>query len=400
LIPEYCSKPVITKTDQLKQAGLYPFFRAIESSQASSVTVDGREQIMIGSNNYLGMTHHPYVQEQTIKAIEQYGTGCTGSRVLNGNLEIHQELEERLARFIGHESALLFSTGMQVNLGALSVITGPRDCMIFDSENHASILDASRLNLGATFKYRHNNMESLEQVLIDNVERFNHTLIVADGVFSMTGDVVNLPEMNRLAKKYGAMIYIDDAHGLGVLGESGRGTLNHFGLVDQVEFTMGTFSKSFASVGGFVSGSRDAINYIRHSARSFIFSAAPPPSTVATVSAVLDLLTNDPSIVQSLWDNVAFMRQGFRQLGFYCYDSNTPILPIFVGDELKSMQITNFLAEHGVFATPVISPAVPREESLIRTSYMATHKQSDLERVLDVFSLIKQNFDLPNHYYH
>jgi 8-amino-7-oxononanoate synthase len=394
LTPKYCSKPVITKTDQLKRAGLYPFFRAIQSSQASSVTVNGQQQIMIGSNNYLGMTHHPYVQEAAIKAIERYGTGCTGSRVLNGNLEIHQELEERLARFVGHQSALLFSTGMQVNLGALSVITGPRDCMIFDSENHASILDAARLNLGATFKYRHNNMESLEQVLSDNVGRFNHCLIVADGVFSMTGDVVNLPEINRLAKKYGAMIYIDDAHGLGVLGESGKGTLNHFGLADQIDFTMGTFSKSFASIGGFVSGSEDAINYIRHSARSFIFSAAPPPTAVATVSAVLDLLMSDPSIIQSLWDNVAFMRQGFKQLGFYCYDSNTPILPIFIGDELRSMEITNYLAEQGVFATPVISPAVPKDESLIRTSYMATHKRSELERVLDVFAKVKSKFTL------
>ncbi|MBT3235689.1 MAG: pyridoxal phosphate-dependent aminotransferase family protein [Bdellovibrionales bacterium] len=394
MTPKYCSKPVITKTDQLKRAGLYPFFRAIQSSQASSVTVNGQQQIMIGSNNYLGMTHHPYVQEAAIKAIERYGTGCTGSRVLNGNLEIHQELEERLARFVGHQSALLFSTGMQVNLGALSVITGPRDCMIFDSENHASILDAARLNLGATFKYRHNNMESLEQVLSDNVGRFNHCLIVADGVFSMTGDVVNLPEINRLAKKYGAMIYIDDAHGLGVLGESGKGTLNHFGLADQIDFTMGTFSKSFASIGGFVSGSEDAINYIRHSARSFIFSAAPPPTAVATVSAVLDLLMSDPSIIQSLWDNVAFMRQGFKQLGFYCYDSNTPILPIFIGDELRSMEITNYLAEQGVFATPVISPAVPKDESLIRTSYMATHKRSELERVLDVFAKVKSKFTL------
>ena len=385
----------IQKANLLRNNNLYPFFRSIGDSEGTVVEVDGKEQIMIGSNNYLGLTHHPHVMEATIKAIEKFGTGCTGSRFLNGNLTIHEELEEKLATYLGHEKALVFSTGMQTNLGALSAICGPKDCMLFDSENHASIIDASRLALGATFKYKHNNMESLEEALEENVGRFKNVFIVADGVFSMTGDILNLPEVVKLAEKYGASVYVDDAHGIGVMGDRGRGTMNHFGLTDKVALNMGTFSKSFASIGGVLSGKADIIDYVKHTARSFMFSASMPPSAVATVSACLDVIMGENNLHERLWENVAFMRNGFKEIGFYTYDSKTPIIPIFIGDEMKSLQVTNFLKDEGIFATPVLPPAVPKGESLIRTSYMATHKKEELTRVLEVFAKAKKAFDIP-----
>ncbi|EQC46968.1 putative 8-amino-7-oxononanoate synthase [Bacteriovorax sp. BSW11_IV] len=380
----------------LKDNDLYPFFRPIEDSEGTVVQIGGRDQIMIGSNNYLGLTHHPHVKEAAIKAIEKYGTGCTGSRFLNGNLAIHEELEEKLARYLGHEKALVFSTGMQTNLGAISAVCGPRDCMLFDSENHASIIDASRLAMGATFKYKHNNMEDLEEQLASNVNRFQKVIIVADGVFSMTGDIAKLPEMVALADKYGAYVYVDDAHGIGVMGDKGRGTMNHFGVTDKVDFNMGTFSKSFASIGGVVSGSAEAMEYVKYNARSFMFSASMPPSAVATVAACLDVIYADDSLHQRLWDNVEFMRNGFKEIGFYTYNSHTPIIPIFIGDDLKSMQVTRFLQDNGVFATPVVPPAVPKGEALIRTSYMASHNKTELTKVLEVFSEAKKRFEIPS----
>lgn len=385
----------LQKANFLREKDLYPFFRSIENSEGTVVSVDGDDQIMIGSNNYLGLTHHPYVMEKTIKAIEKFGTGCTGSRFLNGNLSLHEELEEKLAEYIGHEKALVFSTGMQTNLGTISAICGPKDCLLYDSENHASIVDASRLALGPTFKYKHNNMESLEQVLEENISRFKNVWIVADGVFSMTGELLKLPEIVELANRYGAYVYCDDAHGIGVMGERGKGTMDHFGLTDQVHLNMGTFSKSFASIGGVISGESELIDYIKHTARSFMFSASMPPSAVATVSACLDVIMEDDSIHQRLWDNVEFMREGFKKLGFYTYNSQTPIIPVFIGDEMKSLQVTNFLKENGVFATPVLPPAVPKGESLIRTSYMATHRKDELSKVLEVFGKAKHVFDIP-----
>ncbi len=396
MLKSYQSSKIIEKANMLKQMDLYPFFRAIEASDGNEVTVGGKNQIMIGSNNYLGLTHHPEVVEAAQRAISKYGTGCTGSRFLNGNLNLHEELEEKLARYLGHEKVLVFSTGMQANLGALSTLCGPKDCMLFDSENHASILDASRLAFGTTFKFKHNNMESLEELLESNVNRFQRTIIVADGIFSMTGDILNLPKVVELAKKYGAYIYVDDAHGLGVLGERGRGTMDHFGLTDQVDFNMGTFSKSFASIGGLISGSKENMDYVKHTARSFMFSASMPPSAVATVSACIDVILKDGTIHERLWDNVSFMRRGFSDIGFYTYDSKTPIIPIFIGDDLKAMQVTKFLQENGVFATPVITPAVPKGEALIRTSYMASHKKEDLQFVLDVFRKAKKEFGIPS----
>ena len=392
----FSDSKIIERANLLRDNDLYFFFRAIEETEASTVTVKGQKQIMIGSNNYLGLTHHPLVKEAAIKAIEKYGTGCTGSRFLNGNLNIHEELDEKLADFLGHEKAIVFSTGMQANLGALSALCGPKDLMLFDSENHASIIDSSRLSLGTTFKYKHNDMSSLEELLESNVSRFNRVIIVADGVFSMTGDVLKLPEVVALAKKYGAYVYVDDAHGIGVMGPQGRGTMHHFELANQVDFNMGTFSKSFASIGGVISGSKDAIDYVRHTARSFMFSASMPPAAVATVSACIDAVKSDPSILTNLWSNVEMMRNGFKELGFYTYGSQTPIIPIFVGDDMKALQMTKFLEANGVFATPVLPPAVPKGEALIRTSYMASHNKEDLKTVLQVFKEAKQVFEIPS----
>ncbi|MCR9206099.1 MAG: aminotransferase class I/II-fold pyridoxal phosphate-dependent enzyme, partial [Halobacteriovoraceae bacterium] len=279
--------------------------------------------------------------------------------------------------------------------GSIAAVCGPRDCLLFDSENHASLIDASRLALGPTFKYKHNNMESLEQALAENVNRFKNVWIVTDGVFSMTGELALLPEIVELAEKYGAHLYNDDAHGIGVMGHKGSGTMNHFGITDKVTLNMGTFSKSFASIGGVISGSADMIDYIKHTARSFMFSASMAPSSVATVSACLDVIEEDHNLHDRLWANVAMMRNGFKEIGFYTYNSQTPIIPIFIGDEMKALAVTNFLKENGVFATPVLPPAVPQGEALIRTSYMASHSSEELTKVLEVLELAKKEFDIP-----
>lgn len=392
----FSENKMVQKANYLRQQNLYPFFRSIESSEGTVVQVDGQPQIMVGSNNYLGLTHHPHVVEQTIKAVEKFGTGCTGSRFLNGNLAIHEELEERLARYLGHEKALVFSTGMQTNLGALSALCGPRDCMLFDAENHASIIDSGRLALGTVFKYKHNDMNSLEELLISTKDRFKRIIIVADGVFSMTGKLLNLPGVVELAQKYGALVYVDDAHGIGVMGDKGRGTMTHFGLNKEVDFNMGTFSKSFATIGGVISGTADGIDYVKHTARSFMFSAAMPPSAVATVSGCLDVIMSDEPLHERLWSNVKMMREGFETIGFYTYGSQTPIIPIFIGDEIKSLQVAQFMKEQGVFATPVLPPAVPQGEALIRTSYMASHRKEELAKVLEVLAIAKKKFDIPS----
>lgn len=390
---------MVEKANLLRANNLYPFFRSIGDSEGTVVQVDGTDQIMIGSNNYLGLTHHPHVIESAIKAVEQFGTGCTGSRFLNGNLAIHEELEEKLARYVGHEAALVFSTGMQTNLGSLASVCGPRDCLIFDSENHASLIDASRLALGPTFKYKHNNMESLEQTLEENINRFKNVWIVTDAVFSMTGELALLPEVVEISKKYGAHIYNDDAHGIGVMGHKGSGTMNHFGVTKDIALNMGTFSKSFASIGGVITGTADMIDYIKHTARSFMFSASMAPSAVATVSACLDVIESDDHLHERLWDNVSMMRKGFKEIGFYTYKSQTPIIPIFIGDEMKALAVTNFLKENGVFATPVLPPAVPQGEALIRTSYMASHSSEELTKVLEVLEKAKKEFDIPANFH-
>ena len=391
----FSDKPAMRKVAQLKSLDLYPFFRNIENSEATNVTVNGKKMVMIGSNNYLGLTHHPHVKELSIKAIEKYGTGCTGSRFLNGNLDIHEQLENRLAKFVGMEDALVFATGMQVNLGVIPAIAGARDCMINDSENHASIIDGNRLSMADNFKYKHNDMDNLREILEMNKDRYKRSVIIADGVFSMTGRLANVPAIARLAKEYNALTYIDDAHGIGVMGRNGRGTLTHFDMTNDIDLMMGTFSKSFASNGGFVAGSKELIDYIRHAARSFMFSAALAPASVGTVMGCLDLIEDDNSIHEKLWANVDFMQKGFKELGIYTYDSTTPIIPVLIGDDIKAFEVTKYLAEEGIFATPVISPAVPKGEALIRTSYMPTHTSSDLEYVLEVFGKAAQKFSLP-----
>ena len=393
--PTFSDAKILKKAKMLKENNLYPWFRAIENTVGSRVSVSGIEQIMIGSNNYLGFTHHPEVQEAAIKAIEKFGTGCTGSRFLNGNLSLHEELEQKLADYTGFESAVLFSTGMQSNLGALSALCGPRDCMIYDSENHASLIDASRLAMGPTFKFKHNDLESLEDQLQSSINRFKRVIVVADGVFSMTGSICPVPQVRELCQKYGAELYIDDAHGIGVMGDKGRGTVHYFDETENVDYIMGTFSKSFASIGGFVAGSKESMDYVRHTARAFMFSASMPPSAVATVSKCLEIIMRDDTIHDQLWKNVALMQKGFSELGFYTYDSKTPIIPIFMGDDIKSLKVTNFLESKGIFATPVISPAVPKGEALIRTSYMPSHTSEDLTRVLEVFAEAKKQFNIP-----
>ena len=388
----------LIKANFLKSKDIYPFFSPIEKTKGTIVSIRGRELVMISSNDYLGLTHHPYVKERAMEAIKKYGTACTGSRILNGNLVIHEELERKLADYLGYEGCLVFATGMQANLGALSSLCGPKDCMLCDSENHASIIDSSRLAMGTTFKYKHNNLESLEKLLSENINRFKNVFIVADGVFSMTGELLLLPEIVTLAQKYGAIVYVDDAHGVGVMGDRGRGTANYFGLTDETDFSMGTFSKSFASTGGFIAGKRDFIDYIRHDARAFLFSAAMAPSAVETVASCLDIILQDETLFPRLWNNVKMIRKGFKEIGFYTYNSQTPVIPVFVGDEIKALKIVKFLEKEGVFATPVMPPAVPKGEALIRTSYMATHTHQQLTKVLEVFAKAKKEFAIPGEF--
>lgn len=375
-----------TAADEARKRGIYPFFRMIESAQDPVVMMGGRKMIMVGSNNYLGLTNHPKVKEAAIEAIKKYGTGCAGSRFLNGTLDIHVKLEEKLAHFMRKESALVFSTGFQVNLGVISALVGKDDIVIIDKLDHASIIDGCRLAFGEVKRYKHNDMADLERALSENDGRGK--LIVVDGVFSMEGDIVNLPEVFGLSEKYGARLMIDDAHGIGVLGKTGRGTAEHFGLESQVDLLMGTYSKSLASIGGFVAGDREVINYIKHFARSLIFSASPPPASVAAVSAAIDIIESEPERIQRLWENTHKMLTGFKELGFDVGVSETPIIPVIVGDDELAFKMVMMLQEEGVFANVAVSPAVPPGKSLIRTSYMATHTFEHLEMVLAAFKKV------------
>ena len=371
------------KAKSLISQGLYPYFRTIESAQDPEVIMNGRKMIMVGSNNYLGLTNHPKVKEAAIDAIRKYGTGCAGSRFLNGTLDIHVRLEEKLARFMRKEAALIFSTGFQVNLGVISALVGKDDVVIIDKMDHASIIDGCRLSFGGIRKFRHNDMSELERVLKEYED--TDKLIVVDGVFSMEGDIANLPRIVALSKKYGARIMVDDAHGIGVLGKTGRGTAEHFGLEDEVDLIMGTYSKSLASIGGFISGSADVIHYIKHVARPLIFSASPPPASVASVSAAIDIIENEPERRERLWKNTEKMMNGFKSLGFHVGRSQTPVIPIIVGEDEKAFIMGMMLQEEGVFANVAVTPAVPNDMALIRTSYMATHTDEHLDLVLKAF---------------
>ena len=360
------------------EAGIYPYFRVIESDQDTEVTIDGKKVLMFGSNSYLGLTNHPKIKEAAKAAIDKYGTGCAGSRFLNGTLDIHIELEERLAKFTGKEDALCFSTGFQVNLGVVSVLTGRNDHLLLDELDHASIIEGSRLSFSRVLKFAHNDMKSLESKL-KHCTPDSLKLIVVDGIFSMEGDIVKLPEIVKLAKKYNATIMVDDAHSLGVIGKNGSGTASHFGLTDQVDLIMGTFSKSFASLGGFIASDKDTINFIKHSSRSLIFSASMTPSSAATVLAALDIMESEPERIKHLWDITNYALKGFKDAGFDTGKSESPIIPLFIRDDVKALMLTKILLENGIFINPVVSPGVPKEDSLIRYSLMATHTKEQVD---------------------
>jgi 8-amino-7-oxononanoate synthase len=388
---EKCSK-IYETTQGLRASGNYFFFRKLESPQDSEVVVNGKQVIMIGSNNYLGLTNHPRVKEAAIKAIEKFGSGCAGSRFLNGNLEIHEELEMKLARFFRKEAALVFATGYQTNLGTISALLGRNDVAIIDKYDHASIIDGCRLSFGKVKKYRHNDMKDLERVL--EATKDKGKLIIVDGIFSMEGDIADLPNIVKLAKAYGARVMVDDAHGVGVLGEGGRGTAEHFGLENQVDLIMGTYSKSLAAIGGFVAGSTEAIDFIKHIGRSMIFSASLPPSLVASVSAALDIIEEQPQLRIQLWKNTHKMLKSYNELGYDTGTSETPIIPIIIKDNMKVYEMCKLLFENGVFVNPVISPAVPPGRELLRTSYMATHTEEQLDRVLVAFEKVGKQLGL------
>jgi 8-amino-7-oxononanoate synthase len=373
-----------TEADEIKAAGYYFLFREIESAQDTEVIVNGRKLIMAGSNNYLGLTNHPKVKAAAIKAVEKYGSGCAGSRFLNGNLDIHEELEAKLAAFFHKEAAVVFATGYQTNLGTISALVGRNDEVILDKFDHASILDGCRLSFGKVKKFRHNDMGDLERVLRSTSDKWGK-IIVVDGLFSMEGDITPLPEVVALAKKYGARVMVDDAHAVGVLGEGGRGTAEHFHMEDEVDMIMGTYSKSLAAIGGFIVASRAVANYVRHHARSLIFSASLAPPLVAAVSAALDVIQDEPERRERLWYNTRKMLKGFKEIGFDTGNSETPIIPIIIGDQMKTFQMCGLLEEYGIFVNPTVSPAVPPGRELLRTSYMATHTEEQLDRILTAF---------------
>ncbi len=367
-----------------REAGIYPYFRAIESDQDTEVTINGKKVLMFGSNAYLGLTNHPAVKEAAIDAVKKYGTGMAGSRFLNGTLDIHVELERKLAKFVGKEDALVYSTGFNVNQGVLGCITGREDYIIWDELDHASIIEGNRASFSNKLKFRHNDMDSLEKQL-EKCEPDKVKLIVVDGVFSMEGDVINLPEVVRLAKKYNANVMIDEAHGIGVMGRdfNGKGVHDHFGLTDDMDLIMGTFSKSLASIGGFVAGDEDSIDYLRHNSRPYIFSASITPSATAAASKALDILIAEPERIAHLWDITHYSLDGFRQMGCEIGHTSTPIIPIFIRDNEKTFMITKMLFEEGIFVNPVVSPAVAPKDTLIRFSLMATHSKEQVDCAFD-----------------
>jgi 8-amino-7-oxononanoate synthase len=357
---------------ELKRAGLYPYFRPIEENHDTVVKIQGKKLLMFGSNSYMGLTNHPRVKSAAMAAIASYGSSCSGSRFLNGTSRTHLELEDALAEFLGKEAALVFTTGFQTNLGTVATITGRNGVLILDELDHASIIEGSRLSFSRVWKYSHNDMKDLEEVL-RSIENEKIKMIVVDGVFSMEGDICRLPEIIDLANRYKALVMVDDAHGLGVLGKDGRGTANHFGLGDQVDIIMGTFSKSLASVGGFVASSAAMINYLKHHSRPLIFSASMPPSAAAAALAALEIIRTEPERMEALWNNTAYMTSGLRDLGFDIHSSETPIIPLYIRDNQLTFEFTQRLFEEGIFVNPVVSPAVSSDSSLVRISVTATH---------------------------
>ena len=370
-----------------KAAGVYPYFRAISSEQDTEVMINGKKVLMFGSNSYMGLTNHPKVIEAAVEATRKYGTGLAGSPFLNGTLTIHKDLEARLADYVGKEDAMLYSTGFGVNLGVVSTLTGREDYIILDEQDHASIIEGRRLSFSNYLKYKHNDMESLEAQL-RKCEPDKVKLIVTDGVFSMEGDVANLPEIIRLAKKYNATVMVDEAHGIGVFGRQGRGTCDHFGVTDDVDLIMGTFSKSLASLGGFIATDKEITNYLRHHSRSYIFTASITPASTAAVNAALDIIESEPERQEHLWKITQYALDNFRAMGCEIGHTSTPIIPLFIRDDYKTFRVTRDLLDEGVFVNPVVTPAVAPQDTLIRYSLMATHTVDQVQRSLEAIEKV------------
>lgn len=370
-----------------KAAGVYPYFRAISSEQDTEVIMNGKKVLMFGSNSYMGLTNHPKVIEAAVEATRKYGTGMAGSPFLNGTLTIHKDLEARLADYVGKEDAMIYSTGFGVNLGVVSTLTGREDYIILDEQDHASIIEGRRLSFSNYLKYKHNDMESLETQL-KKCEPDKVKLIVTDGVFSMEGDVANLPEIVRLAKQYNATVMVDEAHGIGVFGRQGRGTCDHFGVTEDVDLIMGTFSKSLASLGGFIATDKTITNYLRHHSRSYIFTASITPASTAAVNAALDIIEAEPERQEHLWKITKFALENFRAMGCEIGHTSTPIIPLFIRDDYKTFRVTRDLLDEGVFVNPVVTPAVAPQDTLIRYSLMATHTEEQVQRSLEAIEKV------------
>lgn len=379
--------------DEVKSLGLYPYFKEIQSQQDTEVTIGGKKILMFGSNSYLGLTTHPKVKEAAKKAIDKYGTGCGGSRFLNGTIDLHIELEEKLADYLGKEAVLIFSTGFQSNLGAVSALTGRHDYILIDESDHASIIDGTRLSFSKIIKFKHNNMESLEKEL-DALPSDKIKFIIVDGIFSMEGDIVKLPKLIELAEKHKATVLVDDAHSIGVLGKLGAGTGSHFGLNDKVDLIVGTFSKSLASLGGFVASDKYTISYLKHNARSLIFSASITPASCASVLAALEIIKSEPERITKLWENTHYSIKTLKEMGYDLGNTETPIIPIYVRDDMKTFKLTQMLLDDGVFVNPIVSPAVKSDSTLIRFSLMATHSRDQIDHALEKIHRISKQLDI------
>lgn len=378
---------------EIKKHGYYPFFREIESAQDTEVIIKGKKILMFGSNSYLGLTNHPKTKEAAINAIKKYGTGCAGSRFLNGTIDLHIQLENVLADFVGKPAAIVFSTGLQSNLGTVSTLTGRNDYILIDELDHASIIDGCRLSFSKTVKYKHNDIDDLENIL-KSLPTAGIKLIVVDGVFSMEGDVANLPQIVKVAEKYSASIMVDEAHSLGVFSKNGSGVSAHFGLTNKIDIIMGTFSKSLSSVGGFIASDEHTINYLKHQSRSLMFSASISPANAASVLAAIEIIKSEPERIEQLWKNTRYALKSLKDLGFDVGKTETPIIPIYVRDDVKTFKLTKMLQDEGVFVNPVVSPAVKSDSSLIRFSLMATHTTQQIDIAIEKIDKIAKILNL------
>lgn len=380
-----------TVPQEAKAAGIYPYFRAIASEQDCEVIINGKKVLMFGSNCYTGLVNDPRIKEAAIEAIKKYGTGCAGSPFLNGTLDLHKKLEQRIAEYIGKEDVMIYSTGFGVNLGVVSTLTGREDYILWDEQDHASIIEGRRLSFSQSLKYKHNDMDSLEKQL-QKCDPDKVKLIVTDGVFSMEGDVANVPGIVELAKKYNASVMVDEAHSIGVFGQGGRGTVNHFGLTDDVDLIMGTFSKSFASLGGFIATDKEITNFLRHHSRSYIFTASITPASTAAALKAIDIMIEEPERQEHLWNITNYALEGFRNMGCEIGHTSTPIIPLYIRDNNKTFAITRDLLEEGIFVNPVVSPAVAPQDTLIRFSLMATHTKEQVTKALEAVQKVFRRY--------